>query len=333
MQPVPYGHGLPAIESDQAQAVINAWLQSKDGISGSKKTARAYRDTLGSFRGYLQSNGLDILATRGDQLDCRAIALAAQRWHALPNSRDGSAVEASTKNHRLAVLSSFYKYLARQDIVSVPNNPIDRVERAKVQAYRYAQPKTADQISAALDSIDRSTLLGMRNYALLALGVYAGRRVNEITMLTLADIEDSGGEMLIWFRHCKGGKVMRDFMPPVIREAMLDYLVEAFGTEWRQAPQETRVWVSFSRRRVVRPLGRDAVEGLCVRYLGTSQTHVLRHTAAVSMEDIGMSLTEIQERLGHRNAKTTSDYLKSVRAGRNRKGDELAAHLGIRARA
>jgi len=54
-----------------------------------------------------------------------------------------------------------------------------------------------------------------------------------------------------------------------------------------------------------------------------------RHKAAHSMEKVGLTVSEIKARLGHRSLATTGRYLAGLRRAENRKADELAALYGI----
>jgi integrase len=78
-----------------------------------------------------------------------------------------------------------------------------------------------------------------------------------------------------------------------------------------------------------RPLGYQSINALCKKHLGTSKVHATRHTAAHSMEKVGLTVSEIQARLGHKSLATTGRYLASLRRAENRKADELAALYGI----
>jgi integrase len=76
-------------------------------------------------------------------------------------------------------------------------------------------------------------------------------------------------------------------------------------------------------------LGYHGVVGVCQHYLGTSKVHTTRHTFVVLMERAGAKLTDIQQRLGHKNAATTGIYLQQLRRERNPYGEKLAALLGF----
>src|SRR5205807_2011893 len=119
----------------------------------------------------------------------------------------------TTYNQRLACVSSFYRYAHKQGILE--HNPIERVERRRVQAYAGAKALTSEHVKQALTSIDRSTPAGARDYALLMVYLQTGRRLSEVANLELGDLEEQdggssgggGGKLQVTFRRCKGGKV------------------------------------------------------------------------------------------------------------------------------
>ncbi len=92
------------------------------------------------------------------------------------------------------------------------------------------------------------------------------------------------------------------------------------------------MWVVLAHDSPVngKPLGVQSVADICSKRLGVTSVHTTRHTAAHSMDEIGMSAATIQERLGHKSLATTGRYLQSLRRGENPHADKLAAHLGIK---
>ncbi len=91
------------------EAII-AWLDEKHGRSESAKTRWAYDTTLADFRSNLQSEGLDIDSEHA------IVAPLAQGW-AGHSRREGQEVTPSTFNQRLAIVSSFYEYAIRNDVL------------------------------------------------------------------------------------------------------------------------------------------------------------------------------------------------------------------------
>ncbi len=159
-------------------ACIAAWLKNKSERTGSVKTKRAYQDTINGFRALLKSAHpipLDL-----DSTDTRAIRLAAESFAA------GNGVSSATFNQRLAILSSFYTYAIKQEVLD--KNPMKLIDRRPVDAKDAALPMGEGEIAEAFSKIDRGTLEGLRDYALLSLAVTTGRRSREMAILTWGDI-------------------------------------------------------------------------------------------------------------------------------------------------
>lgn len=60
------------------------------------------------------------------------------------------------------------------------SNPIARVDRRPVQGYAGATPLPYLEVKARLATIDRATLVGTRDYALLVVGLQTGRRLSKL---------------------------------------------------------------------------------------------------------------------------------------------------------
>src|SRR3981081_1971502 len=108
-------------ESMDIETCIQAWIAEKVRLSGSAKTEKAYRNTVMDLRTTLRSANLDVHSGPG------LVAPLAQGW--ANNSKVGRTIAWTTYNQRLAILSSFYEYAARQNVRQ--HNPIERVKRAK----------------------------------------------------------------------------------------------------------------------------------------------------------------------------------------------------------
>jgi site-specific recombinase XerD len=319
------------VTSSQLDVTISGWLHAKFTKSGSQKTRKAYHDTITQFRTLLQQHGLD-LDSHTDEEQVR-IAFLAQAYAAY--SATGKQVTPNTLNQRLAILSSFYTYAIGKKLVQL--NPIDGVERSKVQAYASARALENDVTQQAFQQMDVSTLQGKRNKALLATLLQTGRRLQEVASLTLQHLTISSGEITISFEHCKRGKVMRDTLPRSVSRVLLVYLQAYYGDNFTlgHAGDSRPVFVSLSRggrmgKAYGKPLGIQAIADVCQKHLGTSKVHAMRHTFAHTMEKAGASVSEIQARLGHESLATTGTYLAQLGQAENKHADALAALLGIK---
>lgn len=317
----------PTYTIDQLRA---AWLDAKFKKSRSEKTRRAYADTFDQFRATLQQFSLDL-----DSEETR-ISLIAQGWAGQrgPNATREGDVAPTTINQRLAIISSFYDYARR--IRALPGNPIEMVERAKVQDYANAEAKEPDEIEAILNSIDRHTLGGKRDYALLGIALITGHRVSAIAGMHFGSLTikatKKGELIIINFPRLKGGEVGRSELNAGTSAALLDYLHALYGSQLGHLAHHTPLWVSLSRNHTHgQQLSVAALEQICKRRLGSSKFHTTRHTFAVGMVKAGASMPEVQAKLRHKNLNTTGRYLQHFQDAKNAYGNKMESMFGIHA--
>jgi integrase/recombinase XerC len=298
---------------------VSVWLDTKFHKSSSERTRKAYADTLTQFRAGLQKKGLDL------DSDPVAVSLIAQAFAGF--SATGKQVKPTTYNHRLAILSSFYELACRRRFLH--HNPIDQLDRAKVQEYASAQPLDDDEVHEALQHIDQGTQKGARDYAILSVLLQTGRRAQEVASLQWQHVRLHNGRATLTFEHTKGNEQMRDELPATVTNALLRWLQRQYGPLERIEPT-TPLWVSLAHDGSYgKPLGYQSINALCQKWLGTSKVHVTRHSFAHSMDKLGANVSEIQARLGHKSLATTGRYLASLRRAENSKADALAALYGI----
>ncbi len=147
-------------------------------------------------------------------------------------------------------------------------------------------------IQSALDSIDKSSWIGLRDYALILFLYATGTRVSECLSLTRDDIE---GEWL-HVRHAKGEKERIVPIAKVAIKAIDEYLRELKF-------EKEHIWCNYKGER----LSRISAYKITQKYLGVSP-HVLRHSYATSLITGGADLRVVQELLGHSSLLTTQIY-------------------------
>ena len=166
----------------------------------------------------------------------------------------------------------------------------------------------ADAVTALLNSCDRHTVAGMRDFAILTLLARLGLRAGEVAALTLEDIDWHHGEMVV---RGKGGRRERLPLPADVGEAVVTYLRHRPGFACRALFLKVRAPVTGLSSDGVQ----DVVRGACLRAgLPPAGAHRLRHHAATAMLACGASLTEVGQVLRHDRLVTTSLYAKVDRA-------------------
>lgn len=178
----------------------------------------------------------------------------------------------------------------------------------KVASWRLAGlPKALDPgtVRALLQSCDRRTTYGRRDFAVLMLLVRLGLRSGEVASLRIEDVDWRAGELLI---RGKGPKIERLPLPADVGEAVAGWLQRGRP---RCSAREVITRVRAPHRRLTSGGVTAIVRAACVR-AGVPEVHAhrLRHTAATEMLRAGAGLTEIGQVLRHQSLLTTAIYAK-----------------------
>ena len=213
----------------------------------------------------------------------------------------------TTRGQIQATLRTFFAFCAKQGYVTghlaeaVPN--VFRYRLANVP--RHLSEQDAQRL---LESIDRSTPAGRRDYAMVLLLHTYGVRGAQIRALCLEDIQWRHSR--IRFRPCKGGKEILDPLTDEGGESLLDYLRHG-------RPKTIHREVFLTDRAPFHPLKADNLYiriASRMRRVGVSGAalgpHALRHAFATCMLNGGQSLKTIADMLGHRDINSTFIYTK-----------------------
>ena len=192
-----------------------------------------------------------------------------------------------TLNRKLSSVNAFFDFCYK-------NRFSDEKTKLKFSKIPKLLPKflSYKEIQNALDLIDKSTITGLRDYALILFLDATGTRISECLALKREDIE---GEWL-HVRHAKGEKERMVPIAKVAIKALQSYLNE-------KKRDDGVVWSNYKGTR----LSRISAYKITQKYLGVSP-HVLRHSYATSLISGGADLRVVQELLGHASLLTTQIY-------------------------
>jgi site-specific recombinase XerD len=131
-----------------------------------------------------------------------------------------------TVKQHLAAIRMLFDYLVTGQII--PMNPASSVRGPKFVVKRGKTPVlTSKEARQLLDSIDTSSVAGLRDRALIATMVYTFARVSAVVGMKVADYYQNGRRC--WIRlHEKGGK-RHDVPAHHNAEAYIDAYIEAAG--------------------------------------------------------------------------------------------------------
>ena len=221
---------------------------------------------------------------------------------------------ASTRNHRLAALRSFFAYLQTQS----PEHwsQCQRVLAIPLQRVAQSEPTylSTDALTALLDQPDRRTRQGRRDAMLLSLLYDTGARVQELIELRLdAVILSEPARVKL---TGKGRKTRLVPLMPATAAALRDYLDElsengtVLGSTHVFSSQRGTAFSRWGIRHLIRRYSDSARE--CYSDFPANVTpHCMRHTKAMHLLQAGNPSIVIRDILGHADIKSTEIYARA----------------------
>jgi site-specific recombinase XerD len=285
------------------------FLPAQRGMS--LHTIRSYRDSLLLLFRFLADGRDERIAV----LSLRDIT-AEVIVRVLAHLEDVRGNSINTRNARLAAIHTFARFLMSRH----PEHMADLQAVLALPFKRGAQRHPVDylelkEVEALLTKIDRSSPAGQRDYALFALMLNTGGRVQEVLNLTVRDVRFESPPQVRFVG--KGNKVR--LCPIWPRTAKL---LEALIATHRRPTSDDRTETKIFQNQRGEPLSRFGVRYLLRKHLpdrssGGSRCgkrihpHALRHTTAVYLLKAGVDFATISQWLGHASLTTTMRYARA----------------------
>jgi site-specific recombinase XerD len=285
---------------DQLAAVTEeeVWLAKQK----SPQTRRAYKLDVRHFMRAFDITTTDELR----QVDHRAVIA----WERMQREQDGAA--ASTVRRRLAALSSLFKHLVRHDVVA--RNPVVDVERPTINRIEGSTAAFSKiQARKILDAPPADTLAGLRDRAILSVGLQVGFRRAEIAALNVGDLHQNRGvDALRVIR--KGGRREALAINPQAAQRIRAYLEIAGHGDQLDAPLFRPVRGNKKPLDASGHMDADAIDRMVRKYaakIGLARgysAHSMRATFITTALENGAQLEDVQKAAGHRDPSTTKLY-------------------------
>lgn len=270
-----------------------AYLRHERGLRD--ETVLHYRHHLIRFEAYLDRIGLTELSALSPAVLGAFVAERSRR------------LGRTSLRDLCGVVRVFLRYLHRERLVRKDLAPA--VESP--QAYRLATlPRSIpwDAVRRMLEGVDRRTVVGRRDYAILLLLVTYGLRAREVAALTLDDLDWKRDRLRIPER--KAGHSTAYPLSPTVGQALLAYLRAG-------RPTTTARQVFFRVLAPPTPLTTAAVSSRASAYLHRAGidaprlgSHTLRHTCVQRLVDAELPFKMIGDYVGHRAPESTEIYTK-----------------------
>jgi site-specific recombinase XerD len=281
-------------------------------VSSASILSEEYGKFLREVRGFAAgtvSHHIYVSKSFLNHLDARKISLGAICRSDVEAyvSQAGKRLSRASLQHDIAAVRGLLRFLAVDS--RVPTGLDRQIDTPRL--YRLEQLPRAlpwDGVNTLLQSIDTTSAIGLRDYAMLLLIATYGLRASEVVTITLDDIDWRAGSLRIHQR-----KTSSPLQLPLTNEVST-----AIVRHLQRTPPpkpHRRIFLRVrAPRGVLKPTAVTEVFQAVVRRSGLSVPvqgpHCLRHSLAVHLLKNGTPLKAIGDILGHRTAESTSMYLR-----------------------
>ena len=241
-----------------------------------------------------------------------------------------SLYSASTTLQKLSGLSSYYSWVIRNGVRI--DNPFRGITRGvRVNKYGSAVALIGDQDVKLLQSIEKDSFVGVRDYAIILTYLTTGLRAKAVADATYGDLRRQGDYAFLHFTN-KGGEADRMPLPGVTWKAIQGYLALR-GSVVDTDALWIREWWNNSGKWV--PMGYDAIYRMvierCDAAFGPNHgitIHSLRHTFAVNAAKADTDIFSISKALRHKSRDVTLIYLDAMQGDGDAVPDVVAKRYG-----
>ena len=213
----------------------------------------------------------------------------------------------TSQARELSSVKSFFNYLLLMDKIEA--SPAEFIATPKS---RRTLPDilTIDEVEQIINCIDRSTIKGRRDSAMLDLLYSCGLRVSELISLKITDLFFGEGYIRVM------GKGSKQHLVPIGRLAQ-EYVMQYLDDRRQQLKgksagtgEEQTLFLSNRRSKLTRVMVftiiRQATQNAGIDKIVSP--HTFRHSFATHLLAGGASIRQVQDMLGHESITTTEIY-------------------------
>ncbi len=211
-------------------------------------------------------------------------------------------------NRKIFTLRSYGHFLRLQEVPKADKLPFYDVLKVRGGYRQRPDALTHEQLKELFDSIDRTSFLGIRDYAVYALMYDLGLRVGEIYKLNLEDIDLKKKTLTVLG---KGNRRRELYLNPEMLQVLSEWL--AVRHNFKNSKLTRALFISKKGNRLAIRTTEDnmrkLVDRLDFKLHFRVTCHTLRHTFASHLNDNGEDILVIQSLLGHASPRSTRIYI------------------------
>lgn len=306
------------IISDQSRALTAQKALSADLFSrfisfldAKPKTVETYTRALRQLFNYLSLNGSLQNPTREDIVAFREELKA-------------SGHKPTTVTNYINATRLFFQWTEQEGLYP---NIAAHIKGAKLDRDFKKGYLTSRQVKAVLEKVERDSLHGLRDYAMLVLMVTGGLRTIEVSRANIGDLRTDGDNTVLYVQG-KGRDEKTEYIKIDAKvEEALRYYLKARGENNPEAP----LFASLSNNSRGQRMTTRAISGVVKEHLREAgydsdklTAHSLRHTAVTLSLLAGKDITEVQQFARHANIATTMVYNHALDKAKNGCSEAIA---------
>lgn len=276
----------------------------------SEKTIKSYREVLNYLMDYLRDvKKINLRQVSFDLFD-EVLVLDFLDW--LQTTRHYSA---STRNHRLMVLRSFFRYAGMVDCAQIDIHMCLKKIPSQTGSGRVIEHLSEDALQALLNQPDISKTTDHRNQTFMVLMYDSAARCSELLDLRVQDLQLDSVHPTVYLT----GKGNKTRAVPIMQETVdhcTHYLNRFHPSKTRDGANYLFFTISHGERHRMSP---DNVAYFMKKYGEKARLscpdipdrvhpHQLRHTRAIHLYRDGMPIALLSEFMGHADVETTKIY-------------------------
>ena len=293
------GGALPLQANGITAELFQRWISYVDA---KERTVQSYTANVKRFMEWLMEKGIS-QPTREDIISYR---------DSLKADHKPSTIQAY-----IVAVRQFFKWTGAEGLYP---DVSAHVKGAKLDRSFKKDYLTSRQAGKLIGAVERDTVKGKRDYALLALMLTTGMRTVEVIRADIKDIATVGDDTVL-FLQGKGRDEKNEY---VKLESHAEEALRAYLAERADARPESPLFASVSHRNTeqrmtTRSISRIVKERLISVNLNSDRltAHSLRHTCATLNMLNGGTPQETQQLLRHSNISTTMIYSHALERAKN----------------
>lgn len=294
------------------QAAIGADMYARfiSFLDASEKTIETYSRALKQLFSYFAYTGI----TRPQREDIIAFK----------EDLKASGHKPTTVQNYITAAKLFFKWTEQQGFYP---NIAEHLKGAKLSREHKKDYLTSRQMKDILNSIDRSTLKGARDYAILSLMVTCGLRTIEVARANVEDLRTAGACTALYIQ----GKGRAEKAEYVKVSLPVEKAIRAYLNARKDKSPDSPLFASLSNQNRHARITTRAVRGIVKKSFRNAgydssrlTAHSLRHTAVTLSLLAGKDITEVQQFARHANIATTMIYNHALDRAKNSCGEAVA---------